>query len=253
MFAGTFRIGEFSKSFSELGIRDTVRILFRHFFRVPVLNQRFLYDASLAYEVLQYFDGYLLQNADARRGLLGFGLLHHALIVNMKPARILCIGSKKGFIPALCAMACRDVGRGHVDFVDAGYSESDANGTKHWGGIGFWRSQNPQVHFSFLGLDTHITTHVMTTDEYFRKTRKSYEYIYIDGDHTYEGVKKDFNNAWPRLKKGGLMLLHDTDVRVIKEQLPYGVWKLWRTIPIQTKVKLSVAAGLGIIQKVKEL
>lgn len=36
-----------------------------------------------------------------------------------------------------------------------------------------------------------------------------YDMIFIDGDHSYEGVKKDFYNFYPMLKKGGYIVLHD--------------------------------------------
>jgi hypothetical protein len=34
--------------------------------------------------------------------------------------------------------------------------------------------------------------------------------IFIDGDHSYEGILKDFNRWEPFLKKGGLVLIHDS-------------------------------------------
>lgn len=39
-------------------------------------------------------------------------------------------------------------------------------------------------------------------DEYF-------DFIYIDGDHTYEAVKADMEGWWDKLKVGGIMSGHD--------------------------------------------
>ena len=39
----------------------------------------------------------------------------------------------------------------------------------------------------------------------------SLDFIYIDGDHSYEAVKRDLELYLPKLKKGGLMCGHDYD------------------------------------------
>jgi len=38
---------------------------------------------------------------------------------------------------------------------------------------------------------------------------KQVDFLMIDGDHTYEGVKKDFEMYSPMVKKGGLIAIHD--------------------------------------------
>ncbi len=244
-----FLYGNLAKSMPELGFTDTIRMLLRHYVRVPWFGQKYLFNVRFNHDIIEYYDGYLLQNTKSSKGFLGFGLMHYALITNTRPKRVLCIGSKKGFIPAMCAMACRDMKYGHVDFVDAGYSDADENSNQHWGGVGLWRNVNPKHHFSFLELSPYITTHVMTTKDFFRKNREKYQYIYIDGDHTYEGVKHDYLKAWPHLEVNGYMVFHDTRVQHIKDQLPYGVGKLWQEIKSHNKITFDVAAGLGIIQK----
>jgi cephalosporin hydroxylase len=35
------------------------------------------------------------------------------------------------------------------------------------------------------------------------------DYLFIDGDHTYEGVKRDFELYSPLVRKGGLIAFHD--------------------------------------------
>ena len=36
-----------------------------------------------------------------------------------------------------------------------------------------------------------------------------YDFALIDGDHTYEGVKKDFMKIQPYIKSGGVICFHD--------------------------------------------
>ncbi|MEM4489080.1 MAG: class I SAM-dependent methyltransferase [Desulfurococcaceae archaeon] len=35
------------------------------------------------------------------------------------------------------------------------------------------------------------------------------DFLFIDGDHTYEGVKKDFEMYSPLVEKGGMIAFHD--------------------------------------------
>lgn len=37
----------------------------------------------------------------------------------------------------------------------------------------------------------------------------SVDLLFIDGEHSYEQCKKDIENYWPKLKKGGFLLGHD--------------------------------------------
>lgn len=39
---------------------------------------------------------------------------------------------------------------------------------------------------------------------------KKIDYLFIDGDHTYEVVKKDFEDWYPHVKTGGIISIHDS-------------------------------------------
>lgn len=42
------------------------------------------------------------------------------------------------------------------------------------------------------------------------KQVKKYDFLFIDGDHSYQGCLNDLNNWFPRLEKGGHIILHDS-------------------------------------------
>ena len=52
-----------------------------------------------------------------------------------------------------------------------------------------------------------------------------YDFLFIDGDHTYESVRQDWDNYSPMVREGGFIALHD-----ILPRHGYGVSYLWEQI-----------------------
>ena len=50
-----------------------------------------------------------------------------------------------------------------------------------------------------------------TTDDFFKNNKETFDIIFIDADHSFNSVKKDFVNSLKILNKFGIILLHDTD------------------------------------------
>ena len=48
-----------------------------------------------------------------------------------------------------------------------------------------------------------------TTDKFFEENTEKYDCIFIDADHSYEGVKKDYINALKYINEGGIIIFHD--------------------------------------------
>ncbi len=194
------------------------------------------------------------QNLNNNTGGFGYGLIHYSFVRNIKPRRILCVGSMYGFIPFMCALACKENNMGSVDFVDAGYdinNPEDVN--RHNWGQGFWKNISPKKHFSYMRTEKYIKTYVMTTENFVKKlSKRSYEYIYIDGDHSYKGVKTDYKLFWPMLKKGGFMSFHDTDNGGMHGDIHYGVTRFCKEFIYPNKRYFhfpNPESGLVIVQK----
>jgi len=91
----------------------------------------------------------------------------------------------------------------------------------------------------------------MTFDEAVRHFPvKSIDLLHIDGYHTYEAVKHDFETWLPRMSSRGVIVFHDTMVR----EGNFGVWKLWQALSQEYRShNFPHGHGLGVISAGKEV
>ena len=69
--------------------------------------------------------------------------------------------------------------------------------------------------------------------------------MHIDGLHTYDAVKHDYEVWVKKVKNGGTILFHDCNVR----ERSFGVWKLWNELQSDGSIwtlELQNGHGLGI-------
>jgi predicted O-methyltransferase YrrM len=67
-----------------------------------------------------------------------------------------------------------------------------------------------QTYLDRITVYSNIETIVDTSDNAVKElVGKEFDFVYIDGLHTYEGVKTDIQNYLPLVKKGGVIGGHD--------------------------------------------
>lgn len=75
----------------------------------------------------------------------------------------------------------------------------------------------------------------------------SIDLLHIDGFHTYEAVKEDFDTWYPKVKPGGIILFHDIQSRM----KDFGVWKYWQELEkdYDETFGFNHGFGLGVLRK----
>jgi hypothetical protein len=75
---------------------------------------------------------------------------------------------------------------------------------------------------------------------------QSIDVLHLDGLHTEDAVRHDLDSWLPKLRPGGLLLLHDVRVR----SKGFGVWKIWEELQKQSRSwTFEDGPGLGVWQK----
>jgi hypothetical protein len=147
---------------------------------------------------------------------MGDGLVVYSLIQHMRYKTCVCIGSGGGFIPRIMTQA-------RIDLYEQGIFEG--NGDYNWGDIGVTYivdacngvggPNDLENEDSFLRRTFYPRIIKSTSEEayynFFIRQDIKIDLLFIDGDHSYKGVKKDFELYSQILSENGVIIIHDTD------------------------------------------
>ncbi|MHA1329556.1 MAG: class I SAM-dependent methyltransferase [Candidatus Hodarchaeales archaeon] len=177
----------------------------------------------------------VLQMKQMRRAMRVYVLMLYEIVLESKPDLILEIGVGQAQSTRTFLSALKENGKGKLVSIDL-------------------RDRTNRVPEE-LRPYWHLVVGNSHSKEVFEKVKQfgQYELLLIDGDHSYKGVKKDFEMYVPLVKDRGLILMHDT------VNIREGVRDFWKEIRYP-KVNLEYGStiygkghlipGMGIIQKI---
>jgi predicted O-methyltransferase YrrM len=170
------------------------------------------------------------------------------LLKTREPKNIIEIGTARGGTLFLFSRVTTD---------DANIVSIDLMSEKSGGGYPKWKAT---LYRSFALQDQQI--HLLNEDSHEKATRikvekilagEKVDFIFIDGDHSYNGVKRDFELYSPLVRKDGIIAFHD-----IAKPVPgsvEGVYKFWQEIIQNHEYKEIIKdvnqgwAGIGLLYK----
>jgi hypothetical protein len=162
------------------------------------------------------------------------------LVDLLRPRTIVELGTYWG--DSYCAL-CQAVAKLNLAGETRCVAVDTWEGDSHTGGYqGIYEDLRAHHDPLYGSFSTLLRT---TFDDAARQTLDgSVDLLHIDGLHTYDAVKHDFETWRPKLSQRGVVLFHDTAER--KED--FGVWKLWAELsPLHPSFEFEHGHGLGVL------
>lgn len=147
---------------------------------------------------------------------MGDGLMVYSIIQHMRAKNCVCIGSGGGYIPRIMTQARIDLHKQNI---------FEGNGDYNWGDIGasyvvdacngVGGPNDLDNEESFYRTNYYPRFIKSTSEEayydFFVRQDIKIDLLWIDGDHSYEGVKTDFELYSNIMNDKGIIIIHDTD------------------------------------------
>ena len=128
-------------------------------------------------------------------------------------------------------------------------------GTSQWDDPGQVRAR-----FARFGLEEIVTHHKLSSAEFFQRYDQlrlaPIELAFIDGNHAYEHVRRDFTNVLKNARKNCYILLHDSNI-YLREMVRHAGVKRWLKQVSQHKelfelVDFPFSSGVALVRVLRK-
>jgi predicted O-methyltransferase YrrM len=161
------------------------------------------------------------------------------LVCRLKPNVVVELGTHVGCSFYAFCQAVKDMGW-----------DTELHAVDHWQGDSQAGFYGEEIYEQFVGIknsaysDLNIYLHRQDFDECRREMEgRTIDLLHIDGFHTYEAVRHDFETWLPLMSPQGIVLFHDTSA-----EMDYGSRKYW--IELKRKYptfEFGHSCGLGVL------
>jgi predicted O-methyltransferase YrrM len=145
-----------------------------------------------------------LEELDFKSGLGDSAWILYGIARSLKPEVCVEIGSARGKSACFIGLALRENGSGCLYAIDphspTSWNDSDSVDT--------FSTINSNINT--LGLSRQIEVVRSTSQSAAASWSRPIDLLFIDGDHSYDGVKSDWELFSPHMTEFGIVVFHDT-------------------------------------------
>jgi len=162
------------------------------------------------------------------------------LVANLEPKRIVELGTHKGTSLFSFCQAAMDYSLGtEIVAVDTWKGDDQAGFYDE----GIFREVLDLKNTFYLKVNVKLSRKLFD-EAVFDFENSSIDLLHIDGLHTYEAVKHDFENWLPKVNDDGIVIFHDIEVG----EGHFGVYKFWESLKEQyCTIEFYHSFGLGVL------
>lgn len=180
---------------------------------------------------------------------LGLGWTYYGLTRTLRPRLVVVIGSWRGFVPLLIGHAIQENGdSGRVLFIDPSYVDDQ------------WKDGRASPYFASYGV-TCIEHRLQTSQQVISDpgfSELDVDLLFIDGLHTEEQCRLEFESFFPRLTPGSITLFHDSHSQISSgiygddNRYDHTTWRYieeLRNRPDLQVFDLAIDQGITLVQR----
>ena len=168
------------------------------------------------------------------------------LVQAIRPKLLVELGTQRG---QSFFTFCQGMKAAGVDGV--AYGVDTFEGDAHTGpdDAGVFQSVNTHLGQNYAGFAYLLRMYFAEALGHF--SDDTIELLHIDGLHTYDAVREDFEGWYPKVAPGGIVLFHDIRARI----QDFGAWKYWDELEARAGeagwecFAFDHGFGLGVLRK----